>query len=301
MEETAVIPVGGMTCANCSARIERALRELPGVIEATVNLASEKASVRYLPASVSRPRLEQAIRDAGYEVPQAATGEAQTVPAGDEASLLGDLRLAIVFTAPLLVVSMGPMLWPAFGGWLEAALGQVGSGGVQAFLTAPVLFWAGRRFFRHGFAELKTLSPGMSSLVILGSSAAFFYSLLALVAPGVFPVGTAHFYFEAAAVIVTLILFGKWLEARAKGCTSAAIRRLARLQVKTARVVGGEAEQEMPVEAVVPGDLIAVRPGERIPVDGTVESGSTWIDESMITGEPVPRKKRRVTRWWAAP
>ena len=110
-------------------------------------------------------------------------------------------------------------------------------------------------------------------------------------APGAFPEGTAHFYFEAAAVIVTLILFGKWLEARAKGRTSAAIRRLVRLQVRTARVVSGEGEQEMPVEAVVPGDVIAVRPGERIPVDGTVESGNTWIDESMITGEPVPAEK----------
>ena len=292
VEESAVISVGGMTCANCSGRVERTLRKLPGVVDANVNLATEKASVRYLPAAVSRPRLEQAIRDAGYQVLQPAQEEMQSARPGDEDGLLTDLRFAVIFAAPLLVVSMGPMAWPAFGRWLETTIGHAGSGVIQALLTAPVLFWAGRRFFRHGFAELKTLSPGMSSLVILGSSAAFFYSLLALVAPGVFPQGTAHYYFEAAAVIVTLILFGKWLEARAKGRTSAAIQRLVRLQARTARVVSDEeGEREIPVEAVVPDDVIAVRPGERIPVDGVVQSGNTWIDESMITGEPVPAEK----------
>ena len=292
VEETAIIPVGGMTCANCSARVERALRKLPGVVEANVNLALEKANVRFLPASVSRARLEQAIRDAGYEVARPAEAEGgESAAPTDEQNLLRDLRLALTFTVPLLVLSMGHMLWPPFGDWVHGTLGHAGNGLIQALLTAPVLFWTGRRFFRHAFAEAKTLSPGMSSLVVLGSSAAFFYSFLALVAPHVFPEGTAHYYFEAAAVIVTLILFGKWLEARAKGRTSAAIQRLAKLQVRTARVVGEGGEREMPVEAVVPGDVIAVRPGERIPVDGAVESGASWVDESMITGEPVPVEK----------
>jgi len=291
VEENAVIPVGGMTCANCSARVERALRKQPGVVEANVNLATEKASVRYLPAAVSRPRLEQAIREAGYEVLQTAEEHTEPARSGEEGSLLADLRLAVAFTLPLLVISMGPMVWPAFGHWMQASLGHAGNGLIQALLTAPVLFWAGRRFFRHGFAESKSLSPGMSSLVVLGSSAAFFYSLLALSVPGIFPAGTAHYYFEAAAVIVTLILFGKWLEARAKGRTSAAIQRLVKLQAKTARLVNEDGEREIPVEAVVPGDVIVVRPGERIPVDGTIESGNSWIDESMITGEPVPAEK----------
>jgi Cu+-exporting ATPase len=154
-----------------------------------------------------------------------------------------------------------------------------------------VLFGAGARFFRHGWAEVKSLSPGMSTLVMLGGTAAWAYSVLALVAPQVFPEGTAHYYFEAAATIVTLILLGKFLEARAKGRTSDAIRRLLRLQPPTARVLRDGAEVEVPVAAVVPGDLVAVRPGERLPVDGVVENGESYVDESMITGEPMPAAK----------
>ena len=288
-EDTAVIPVGGMTCANCSARVERALRKLPGVIEAGVNLVSERATVRYLPASVGRARLEQTIRDAGYSVPEASGEDAGTEESGTEARRLGrDLRLAVLLTVPLLGVAMGPMVFPALARWMDATLGHTGAGLLQLLLATPVLFVAGRRFFRQGLAELRSLSPGMSSLVMVGSSAAWGYSLLALLAPGVFPEGTAHFYFEAAAAIVTLILFGKWLEARARGRASTAIRRLVQLQPAVARVVRDGEERQMPAIAVVPGDVLAVRPGERLPVDGVVESGESWVDESMITGEPVP-------------
>ncbi len=292
-EETVDIAVGGMTCANCAARIERALGALPGVIEARVNLATARATVRFLPDTVTAARLRQSIRDAGYEAAEPDDRRAATDdPAdADARSLRRSLVFAVALTAPLLVVSMGPMLVPGGHHWADEVVGARNRGLVELLLSTPVLFGAGARFFRHGLAEVRSLSPGMSTLVMLGGTAAWLYSVLALAAPQIFPAGTAHYYFEAAATIVTLILFGKYLEARAKGRTSEAIRRLLRLQAPVARVVRGDGEAEMPVEAVVPGDLLAVRPGERIPVDGAVETGDSWVDESMITGEPVPAHK----------
>ena len=358
-EATLNLGIGGMTCANCSGRVERVLRRLPGVVEAAVNLATETARVRYLPAMLEPEAIAAAIRGAGYEPrldPEAmreAAAESTTVtpgagpgvtlhtpspqpsPAGGEGagetaacsaatsslactsapSPLGhegserprpgaqastgagttgdpglghDLRLAAAFTLPLLLLSMGPMLWPPLHHWLENHLGWRAQGLLQLALAAPVYFWAGQRFLRHGWAEMRTLSPGMSSLVMLGGGAAFAYSTLALVAPGLFPPGTAHFYFEAAAVIVSLILLGKWLEARAKGRTSAAIRRLVELRPQTARVVREGRELDIPTQAIVLGDLVLARPGERIATDGEVERGESWVDESMLTGEPLP-------------
>ncbi len=292
-EQTIDIAVGGMTCANCAARIERTLGALAGVIEARVNLATARATVRFLPDTVTAARLRQAIRDAGYEAPELAAqaGAAEDPADADARSLRRSLTLAVALTAPLLVVSMGPMLVPGGHHWANETIGARTLGLVQLVLSTPVLFGAGARFFRHGLAEVRSLSPGMSTLVMLGGTAAWLYSLLALAVPQIFPAGTAHYYFEASATIVTLILVGKLLEARAKGRTSEAIRRLLRLQAPTARVVRADTEAEMPIEAVVPGDLVAVRPGERIPVDGAVESGESYVDESMITGEPVPVHK----------
>ena len=276
--------IGGMTCANCSARVERVLGRLPGVIEATVNLATEQAQVRYLPAMLAPDAIAAAVRGAGYE-PRL---EAEAAPGTPDDSLGRDLRLGLAFTLPLLILAMGPMLWMPLGHWLDARLGWRGQGLLQMLLAAPVLFWAGRRFLRHGWAELRSLSPGMSSLVMLGGGAAFGYSTLVLLAPGSFPPGTAHFYFEATAVIVTLILLGKWLEGRAKGRTSAAIRRLVALRPLTARVIRAGLEQDLPLQAVSLGDRVIVRPGERVATDGEVESGESWVDESMLTGEPLP-------------
>ena len=291
VEQSADIPVGGMTCANCAQRVERALIRLPGVLEASVNLATERARVRFLPDTVTAGQLRQTIRDAGYEVPAETTGEQETLAPDDQESLRRDLRIALALTVPLLLVSMGPMLVPALGEGLTGLLGHAGRGLLELALATPVLFYAGRRFLRHARAEMLSLSPGMSSLVALGSSAAYLYSVLALAAPGLFPAGTAHLYFEAAATIVTLILFGKYLEARAKGRASTAIRRLLGLQARTARVVRDGQELEVPVESVQPGDEVSVRPGERVPVDGEVLSGSSWVDESMLTGEPLPAAK----------
>jgi Cu+-exporting ATPase len=174
------------------------------------------------------------------------------------------------------------MGWMAERGWI----------GVEWLLATPVQFYAGRRFYAHGWAEMSHLNPGMNSLVMLGASAAYFYSLVALVTPGIFPEGTATSYFEAAGVIITLILLGRYLEAVAKGRTSEAIKKLMRLQAKTARVLRDGKETEIPIEDVVTGDLVLVRPGERLAVDGTVTEGSSYVDESMITGEPVPVRKQ---------
>ncbi len=292
---SATIGIEGMTCASCVARVERAIKALPGVLSAAVNLSTETATVEFLAASVSRERISQAVREAGYEprAAEQAPDEAGVRQAAALAGLRRDLLAAVVLTLPLVLVSMGRMLWfghadmshgavPApvtFWGWLELAL------------ATPVLLWAGRRFLSSGWRELRHLSPGMNSLVMLGSSAAYLYSVAALTLPGRFPPGTANLYFEASAVIVTFILLGRYLEALAKGRTSEAIRRLMQLQPHSARVVRPEGEAEIPAAAVVPGDLIAVRPGERIPVDGTLTEGGSHVDESMISGESLPVRK----------
>ncbi|WP_295434632.1 heavy metal translocating P-type ATPase [uncultured Thiodictyon sp.] len=300
---TATIGVADMTCAACVARVERAVRALPGVIDATVNLSTEAATVRYLPDTLSPEGIVAAIGAAGYTpiVPAAEPpgGAAPDLPQSRQAAALAGLRrdlgVAVVFTVPLLLLSMGPMLLHGLGPWLGWAPHAQQPAPlwdwVQFALATPVLLWAGRRFLRAGWTELRHLAPGMNALVMIGSLAAYLYSVAALTLPGYFPAGTAHLYFEAAAVIVTLILLGRTLEALAKGRTSEAIRRLVRLQPQTARVVRPDGEAQIPAAAVVPGDLLAVRPGERIPVDGTLTEGGSYVDESMISGEPLPVRK----------
>ncbi len=288
------IAVEGMTCAACVGRVERALVRQPGVLAATVNLATGRAVVDYLPATLDTGRLMAAVRDAGY-TPLALDGSGdreRDARARELAGLTRDLAVALLFSIPVVLLAMGPMVWPGLG----AALGRLAPEGAwhlsEWLLATPVQFWAGRRFYRAGWGELRHASPGMNTLVMIGSSAAYFYSVLAIVAPGLFPAGTANLYFEAAAVIVTLILLGKRLEARAKGRTSEAIRKLMTLQAKSARVRRDGQELELAIDDVVPGDVIIVRPGERIPVDGIVLEGASFVDEAMISGEPVPVEKQ---------
>ncbi len=290
---TTCIGVGGMTCASCVARVERAIKALPGVLDATVNLTTEAATVEYLPNAVSRERIAQIIRKAGYKPAEreAVPDEERERQAQELAALRSDLSFAAAFTVPLMVISMGPMVIPELGVGLHGLVSESLWRWAQLVLATPVVFWAGRRFLISGWVELRHLAPGMNSLVMLGSAAAYLYSLTALAAPSLFPEGTANLYFEAAAAIVTLILLGRYLEALAKGRTSAAIRRLVRLKPKIATVILAEGESEIPADAVVPGDLIAVRPGERIPVDGTVTEGGSHVDESMISGEPIAVRK----------
>src|SRR5690606_11817940 len=217
----------------------------------------------------------------------------QPAPAADDdelAALRRQVRFAAVFTIPLVIVGMGKMT-PGLEQLFMQVMPHRGWMWLEWLLATPVLFVAGRRFFTSGYAELKHRSPGMNSLVMIGASAAYLYSVAALLIPLAFPAGTAETYFEAAGVIVTLILVGRYLEHIARGRTSAAIKKLLQLQAKTARVLRDGEAVELPVEAVVPDDRILVRPGERIPVDGVVEDGQSYVDESMITGEPVPVAK----------
>jgi len=294
--ETLEMGVGGMTCASCVARVEKALAKVPGVIEAGVNLVTEKATVSFLPQMTGADRLAEAVRKSGYEPKQVAAGggaedREQAARDAEIAGLRRSVLFAAAFTVPLVVIAMARHL-PALHAAFLSVLTETAWGWIELALTAPVMLYAGRRFYRSGWAELRHLSPGMNSLVMMGSNAAFFYSVFALVVPGIFPEGTARFYFEAAAVIVTLILVGRYLEAVAKGRTSAAIKKLMQLQAKTARVRRDGAEQEIPIDSVVAGDVVLVRPGERIPVDGRVVDGASFVDESMITGEPVPAEKK---------
>jgi len=292
---TADLEISDMTCAACVGRVERAILALPGVIGASVNLGTGRAHVEYLPQSLSVARIAQAVTEAGYPATPLEPGtEAESDGRARElAGLRRSLFLAVLLTAPLLGVAMAPMLIPGLDAAMLRALPERAWGWIQAGLATPVLFWAGQRFFRQGWAELRHLSPGMSSLVMLGSGAAWLYSTLVLLVPGIFPSGTAHLYFEAAAMIVTLILTGKYLESVAKGRTSEAIRALVRLQPPRARVVVDGTEREIAVETVVPGDEIIVRPGERIPVDGEVIQGESYVDEAMLTGEPLPVAKTK--------
>ena len=300
------LEVEGMTCASCVGRVERALKKVEGVQSASVNLATERAVVT-LAGSVDMAALVAAVQKAGYEArplgasanPASEGGAAQS-PAEDgteqrqareRASLKRSLVVATVFALPVFVLEMGGHMVPAFHHWVGQAIGTQNSWYLQCLLSAIVLFGPGLRFFQKGIPALLRGAPDMNSLVAVGTSAAFAYSLVATFVPQWLPAGTVNVYYEAAAVIVALILLGRFMEARAKGNTSEAIRRLVRLQAKTARVRKDGAVQEVDIATVRAGDTIEVRPGERIPVDGEVIEGNSFVDESMISGEPVPVEK----------
>ena len=290
-------PVAGMTCAACVGRVERALNKTDGVLDASVNLATERASVRYLPASVSPAELNSAVVNVGYEVPEEQTQAASRLDlererkAEELAGLRRSLTFSAVFSVPLLLLSMVPMLYPLLHHWLLGTLGERAMNVLMLLLAAPVQFGPGLRFYRTGWAALRHRSPDMNTLVMLGTSAAFFYSLAVTLWPQLFPAGSRHVYFEASAVVITLILLGKYFEALAKGRSSEAMRTLLQLQPQSARVQRGTEVVEVPVDGVRVGDTVLVRSGERLPVDGEVLSGESYVDESMLTGESVPVHK----------
>ncbi|PXX95789.1 heavy metal translocating P-type ATPase [Halomonas sp. LBP4] len=288
--ESIDIPVTGMSCGSCVSRIERALGKLPGMVEVSINLATQKAFVRFLPGAVSLSRIHHAIREAGYEPQDVDTPQQADSEDREGIQLRHKVILAILLTIPVVVIAMGQMV-PAFQPFFSSLMPHRGWMAIEWLLTTPVQFYAGARFYRAGYAELRHANPGMNSLVMIGTSAAYFFSVAALLVPQLFPPGTAVSYFEAAAVIVTLILLGRYLEHIAKGRTSQAIKKLLQLQAKTARVLRDGETHEVPIEAVVPGDRLLVRPGERLPVDGVVEEGHSYVDESMISGEPIPVAK----------
>lgn len=294
-EETLELQIEGMTCASCVARIEKALAAVPGVTSAAVNLATEGAVVRYLAGSVTRAALENAVRVSGYEVIKSVDGaksdDAEDRRAAEIGSLGRSLAIAAALTIPLFVMEMGSHYVPAIHMWIMTNIGLPTNLYIQFALATVVLFGPGLRFFRKGIPNLLRGTPDMNSLVVLGTSAAWFYSIVSTFLPSVLPSGTDYVYYEAAAVIVTLILLGRFLEARAKGRTSQAIKRLVGLQPKTARVIRNGVVVELGLEQVVVGDRIEIRPGDRVPVDGVVLEGDSYVDESMISGEPVPVRK----------
>ena len=287
------LAVEGMTCASCVGRVEKALKAVPGVTEATVNLATERATVRGVAAVAD---LIAAIEKVGYEANPVDTGaqadeEAAEKKDAERAELKRDLTLAAVLALPVFVLEMGSHMIPGMHEWVASTIGIQQSWYLQFVLTLLVLAIPGWRFYEKGFPALFRLGPDMNSLVAVGTAAAFGYSMVATFAPSLLPAGTVNVYYEAAAVIVALILLGRFLEARAKGRTSEAIKRLVGLQAKEAHVLRDGRIVDIPINDVAQGDIVEVRPGERVPVDGEVTEGRSFVDESMITGEPIPVEK----------
>jgi len=268
------IGIGGMTCASCSSRVERALKKVPGVQEATVNLATESARITFAAGEQMEARLRRAVRDAGYEPRTPAQ-----MDAADDASPwagFAPVAIGLVLSAPLVL----PMLGDLFGQhWMLPAW-------VQFMLATPVQFILGARFYKAGWHALLALTGNMDLLVAIGTTAGWALSmwLWLTAAPGTSP----HLYFEGSAVVVTLVLLGKFLEARAKRQTTTAIRALHALRPDVAHLIGLDGEVDVPVAEVLVGDRIVVKPGERFPVDGALLEGQTQVDESMLTGEPLP-------------
>jgi Cu+-exporting ATPase len=294
--ERLTLGIRGMSCASCVAAVERALRSVPGVTGAEVNLATEKATVEYLPGTADVANLERAVAEAGYSVlPQSGEGvgpgEDREWRAREEEISALRRKLAVSAVLSLLV------LVGAFQDWVPflSQIPHEAMSFVLFMLTTPVQFWAGGQFYRGLWGKFRRWSLDMNVLVAVGTSAAYFYSVAATFFPILFLAGgmKPEVYYDTAAVIVTLILFGRFLEARAKGRTSEAIRRLMDLRPLMARVVKGDREVDVPVEQVGVGDRIVVRPGERIPVDGIVRDGHSTVDESMLTGEAIPVEKAR--------
>jgi Cu+-exporting ATPase len=288
------LPIVGMTCASCVSRVERALRRPPGVLDVSVNLATEKATVTYVPGQATRDDLVAAVRASGYDVVDesapateaGAWGAADAEEAARAASYRALRRKVVVgFVLSTLIFAgtMQPEWFPFLPSWLN-------NGYLLWALASIVQFWVGWQFYTTAWSALRHGSTTMNTLIAIGSSAAYFYSALGVLFPEFFMhegLGMPM-YFDSSAFIITLILFGRLLEARAKGQTGAAIRALIGLQPKTARVVRDGVEQDVPVAQVVAGDLVVVRPGEKVPVDGVVVAGVSAVDESMLTGEPIP-------------
>ncbi len=286
------LPITGMTCANCAATIERTLQSrVPGVLSAHVNVATEKATVEILPGSVTRSELARAVEEAGYGVVEAGEEELEDAEAAAREAEIRRQALrfwtGVAFALPLFLLSMGRD-FGVLGAWSH----QPWVVWLMLALATPVQFYVGWDFYVGGFKSLRNRSANMDVLVAMGSSAAYLYSLPVTVAltMGSASLGT-HVYYETAAVIIALIKLGKLLEVRAKGRSGQAIRRLMGMRPKTARVIRKGKEQDIPIAEVQVDDLVLVRPGERIPVDGVVVKGHSAVDESMLTGESMPVEK----------
>ena len=284
-----VAPVRGMHCAACVGRVERALTAVPGVARASVNLATEQATIAFDPSLTNPGALQAAVAAAGYELaePRAGAGPVDDAERAardaEQRSQRNRLIVGGVLSVPVLVGGMAHLV-----PWVPAALENPW---VLLALTTPVQFWVGWPFHRGFLHDLRYRNASMSTLVSVGTNAAYLFSAAVTLWPHGFPHGTMAYY-DVSAVVITLVVLGRWLEARARGRTSEAIRRLVSLAPRTARVVRDGAELDVPTAEVQVGDFVRIRPGERVPVDGVVTEGASTIDESMLTGESVPVEKR---------
>ena len=291
--ENATLEIEGMSCASCVGRLERALQVGKGVVEASVNLAAETAQVRYLAGVTSVADIAAVATNAGYpaRVPSNQRID-NTDRKAESLNRLGRMTiLAAVLALPVFLIEMGSHLIPGVHELISNTIGLQNSRMLQFVLTTIILLGPGWQFYTKGFPALLKGAPDMNSLVALGTCAAYGFSLVATFAPAWLPSGTANVYFEAAAVIVVLILLGRYMEARAKGRTGEAVKKLVGLQVAHARVAREGVTADIALEEIVTGDIVHVRPGEKIAVDGVVLTGSSYVDESMLTGEPIPAAK----------
>jgi len=293
-----ILPIEGMTCASCVRRVERALTKVPGVTEASVNLATEKASVAYDPATVELSQLNAAVEKAGYRVgsqPAAPAVSAQALEetdgAVDEREIERDREIGDLKRKSLVSLAVGAIMMALM--YVPTPVSMVNIAPLLLIAATVVQFWAGRVFYQAAWAAAKHGSTNMNTLVAVGTSVAYGYSAFVTLWPDLSAQWgfQYHLYYESAVIIIALILMGRWLEARAKKRTGTAIKALMGLQAKTARVIRDGVEQDIPVEAVQINDLIRVRPGEKVPVDGVVTEGHSALDESMLTGESLPVEK----------
>jgi Cu+-exporting ATPase len=298
--EKVVLPIQGMTCASCVNRVEKALSALNGVVHVNVNFATERASIEYLPGEVAIKDLKKVVQEAGYQVFELKVGDStlreedvvekeRLLREEDLSRLKWKFVIGAILLGPILVLMYGaPLLEKWFG------LSKEINFFIQFFLATPVQFWAGWQFYVGFWKAAKHKTSDMNTLIAVGTSAAYLYSLIVTFGSHLIMVEglMVDVYFDTSAAIIVLILLGRFLEARAKGRTSEAIKKLIGLQPKTARVLRNGNEVDIPVEEVVPGDFVIVRPGEKIPVDGSVREGYSSVDESMVTGESLPVEKK---------
>jgi Cu+-exporting ATPase len=286
--------IDGMTCASCVRRVENALLKQPDVQTAHVNLPGRRASIVFVDESLQatiQSHVIEAVKKAGYTATPIVAGQNKSISEKTQDEIKGIKRnfvIALILTIPIFITEMGSHLIPPFHNWLTSHFSFNQLDWWQAVLTTLLLAWPGHTFFTKGFAALARLSPEMNSLVAVGAGSAWLYSMFVLIAPQLFPDSARHIYFEAAAVIVTLILLGRLLEAYARGRTGAAVEKLIGLKPKTARLVQDGLEKDVDIDDVLPSAILRVRPGEIVPVDGIVHEGEPYIDASMMTGEPLP-------------
>jgi len=285
------LAIEGMTCASCVAHVERALAKVDGVSSVSVNLATERAHLT-LSKAIPNTTLIQSVVQAGYSahIPQVADKNQSEKHEAERLQLLRQFKLSLAGALPVFILEMGAHVIPAFHYWLMTNLG-IWNWIIQATLTTLVMFGPGRVFYLKGLPALARFAPDMNSLVALGSLAAWGYSLVATFLPSALPTGTVNVYYEAAAVIVTLILLGRLMESKARGRTSDAISRLIKLQPHTATRVSNGKLETVDIDQIQMGDSLLIRPGDRVSLDGEITEGSSFVDESMMTGEPIPVSK----------